>query len=351
MRKNRVLTEARVQTARLNHPTLQPLAWLLLGAMLLVIGNARADSHMRGPEFTGHAYVESMPQAWQQRPIQYAKLPPGTDLAISLDQHLYPALLPLIKGYAQSHKLQIAVEEGTCGISAGALLEKEVDIAGFCCPAGETDRLPGLTYHTLGIASLALLVHPENPVSNVTLRQAQAIYMGEIGNWGVFDSSFNYPIETVARLHCKNRPGHWRLILDNEDLFSPTLREVSTIPDMLNVASSHRAALGYETLYMAQQDGAGRVKTLAIDGVKPEDSEALLAGRYPFYRNYNITTWSDPQLRKPHAAELLAYIYAHFEEVDPVYGLIPASRLRQAGWQFEGDELVASTLHQAKQLH
>lgn len=318
-------------------------AWLLMGLAIFIWSSANADNHRQGPAFSDHTHVEAMPESWQRQPIGYHKLPPETDLAISLDQHLYPALLPLIKQYARQHDLRIAVEEGTCGISAGALLDKEVDIAGFCCPAGETDRLPGLTYHTLGIAALALVVHPDNPVTNVTTKLAQEIYMGKVGNWNALDPTFDKPIQTIARLHCKNRPGHWRLILDNEDQFSPSVREVSTIPDMLSLAGSELGSLGYETLWMAQlhADG-GRVKTLAIDGVSPTDNAALLAARYPFYRNYNISSWSDPGLRKPHAEQLVAFIYQHFNEIDSKYGLISSERLRKAGWQFVGDELVAA---------
>jgi ABC-type phosphate transport system substrate-binding protein len=333
-------------------PLLVLSVWLVMALMMVAWGGASADTHMRGPEFTDHRHLEEMPAGWKQQPIRYAKLPPGTDLAISLDQHLYPALLPLIRQYAQAHQLKVAVEEGTCGISAGALLEKEVDMAGFCCPAGETDRLPGLTYHTLGIASLALLVHPDNPVSNVTLQQAQHMYMGKIGNWKSIDPSFTENIQTIARLHCKNRPGHWRLILENEDMFSPTTREVSTIPDMLSLASSQRASLGYETLYMAgRHAGKEGIKPLSIDGASPEDNSAVIAGDYPFYRTYNITTWGDTRLRKVHAEQLLAYIYEHFDEVDPVYGLIPSKQLRQAGWNFEGNELVASPLQKVQHTH
>ena len=352
MEERKRVTVAQLQRVESFSVITHSLLWMLLGAMLLAWSNVNADSHRRGPEFTDHTHQEAMSALWQQRSIHYAKLPPGTDLAISLDQHLYPALLPLIKQYAQTHKLKVAVEEGTCGISAGALLEKEVDVAGFCCPAGETDRLPGLTYHTLGIASLALLVHPDNPVSNLSLKQAQEMFMGKIGNWKSIDPGFNANIQTIARLHCKNRPGHWRLILENEDMFSPTTREVSTIPDMLSLASTQRASLGYETLYMAARyAGKGGVKTLSIDGASPEDNSALLAGNYPFYRTYNITTWSDPKLRKAHAEQLLAYIYEHFDEVDPVYGLLPSEQLRQAGWKFEGNELIASPRQKAQHTH
>ncbi|QKQ27744.1 substrate-binding domain-containing protein [Candidatus Reidiella endopervernicosa] len=294
-------------------------------------------------EFSDHLHVEKMPVGWEQQPIQYKKMPKDIDLAITLDQHLYPALTPLIERYAKSHALRIAVADGTCGISAGSLLDKRVDIGGFCCPAGEIDRLPGLTYHTLGIAAVALIVHTDNPVADVTLKQARDIYSGSIGSWSNIKPSFNQPIKTIARLHCKNRPGHWRLILDNEDMFSPVTREISTIADMVEITSRQINALGYESLWMASLYGGKRgVKALMIDGVKPSDDAALIGHRYPFYRSYNITTWSAKHLRSAHAEKLVDYIYQNFDQVDAKYGIVAADRLRDAGWQFSGDELIGS---------
>lgn len=317
--------------------------------LLLIWGHVAASPVRQGPAFSDHTRTEAMPDQWVSQPIKYENMPPNIDLAITLDQHLYPALRPLIKQYALKHDLRIAVEEGTCGISAGALLDKKVDMAGFCCPAGETDRLPGLRYHTLGIAALALIVHPDNPVTDISRAQAQDIFRGKIGNWGELTPEFAKPISTIARLHCKNRPGHWRLILDNEDMFSPSAREVSTINDMVSIASSQSASLGYETLWMANlyssNDG---VKALSINGARADNDEALLAADYPFYRTYNISTWSDKKLRKPHAEQLVAFIYDHFEEIDPKYGLIAAPRLREAGWIFAGDELISAPAQTTK---
>lgn len=318
-------------------------AFILLFVVLLFIGGeVLAISVEQGAAFSDHTRTEAMSNQWVGQPINYEKMPANIDLAITLDQHLYPALQPLIKQYALKHELRIAVEEGTCGISAGALLDKKVDVAGFCCPAGETDRLPGLRYHTLGIAALALIVHPDNPLTNITRDQAQDIYRGKIGNWGELVPDFKKTISTIARLHCKNRPGHWRLILDNEDMFSPAVREVSTINDMVSITSAQNSSFGYETLWMANlYSNGGGVKALSINGAKPDNDEALIAANYPFYRTYNISTWSDPNLRKAHAEQIVAYIYEHFGEIDPKYGLIASSRLRDAGWIFVGDELIS----------
>jgi signal transduction histidine kinase len=63
------------------------------------------------------------------------------------------------------------------------LSRKAADIGAFCCAPGITDRLPGLRFHTLGIAAVVLLVHPDNPVDNISIGQAREIFMGETIRW------------------------------------------------------------------------------------------------------------------------------------------------------------------------
>jgi hypothetical protein len=91
-------------------------------------------------ELGGEAFVDpgivwrAVPPDWIHRTISAAAEVRDADLFISLDQQLYPYLLPHIEAYAETHKLTIAANRGTCGISAGLLRRKAVDIGGFCCP-------------------------------------------------------------------------------------------------------------------------------------------------------------------------------------------------------------------------
>ncbi|MCU7834355.1 MAG: substrate-binding domain-containing protein [gamma proteobacterium symbiont of Taylorina sp.] len=310
---------------------------------------AESDVTQSDIAFSDPSQIEAMPEQWQEKPIFYKNLPADTDLAITLDQQLYPALVPLIKEYAKKHHLRIAVSEGTCGISAGALMDKNVDIGGFCCPAGETDRLPGLKYHTLAIAAIALLVHPDNNTINISSAQARNIFSGNIGNWDELNTAEKTPpvnpslsVQPVARLHCKTRPGHWRLILENEDEFSATLDEVATIPDMITHVSRDRQVIGYETLWMTRlyEKQIGRVGLLNINDHSPEDNQAIINGQYPFYRTFNLSSWTSPHLQKQTAKDLVQYIQNNFSRVDAKYAFIPAAQLKKSGWLFSGDELT-----------
>jgi ABC-type phosphate transport system substrate-binding protein len=287
---------------------------------------------------------QSVPSGWIQRAITPEVGAQHADLVISLDQQLYPYLLPLIDEYAKKHGLTIATTKGTCGISAGLLFRKAIDIGGFCCAPAETDRLPGLRFHTLAIAAIALIVHPANPVENVTLAQARGLFRGEISDWSTVidhpNPAVSGSVHPVARLHCKLRPGHWRLLLDNEELFSPDLLDVGAIEDMLRSVAADPQAIGYETLWMVRSQAAGgAVKTLRLNGIDPNDSEALAQGHYPLYRVYNVTTW-EGAAGKPLANELVRYLLDRVEEADSRFFMVPVSRLRTNGWRFEADELV-----------
>ncbi|MBE9562184.1 MAG: substrate-binding domain-containing protein, partial [Proteobacteria bacterium] len=251
---------------------------------------------------------------------------------------LYPALLPFIQEYAKQNKLDIAVQEGTCGTSAKALKDKIADIAGFCCPPSENDRLTGIKFHTLGIGSLALMVNPKNPVNNLTFNQVQKIFQGSIFRWSDVNGSKKM-IQVLGRLHCKQRPGHWRLILDNEDLFSPRMSEVSTIPDMISEIANNPATIGYETLMMSDHyKSKGEIKALSIDSIAPTDDKKLLSGEYPLYRTFNVTTWeSKPNIE---AQKLVKYFIEQIKNVESKYAIVSVQELRAAGWKFKDDEII-----------
>jgi len=296
----------------------------------------------RTPAFSDPDLVAPIDEEWVKEPVEHAPWAKGADVVITLDQHMYPTLLPLIDDFERETGLKVYVSHGTCGISSGMLMRKEADIAGFCCPPAEFDRLPEVEFHTLGIGSLALIVNPSNPVRSVTFEEARDLFAGRIYNWSELKGrgGLERPVLPVARLHCKTRPGHWRFLLDNEDLFSPRLHEVGTIKEMISFVANNEDAIGYESLWMLEQykDEGGAIP-LVIDGISASDDKALLERRYPLYRVYSITSWGGKN-RNRYADRLIKYLLGHLDNLDPKSDLIPPARLREAGWKFKGDELV-----------
>ncbi|MBU0676255.1 MAG: hypothetical protein KJ950_16570 [Proteobacteria bacterium] len=323
-------------------------AGLLLIFMPLIFATICLANHqtLGGPAFSDPNQITETPEGWSTRPLTFDQDQLNYDLVITLDQHLYAALLPPIQAYAQAHNLNISVNDGTCGISYGKLVKKAVDISGFCCPPGSTDRLPGVEFHTLGIAAIAILVNIDNRLSTLSVEQTRDLFMGEIHRWSELEdeqsTSMLYPIiRPVIRPHCKLRPGHWRLLLGEESLFSQESINVGTIEDMISMISEDPRAIGYEVLWNIERYNKGhKIKPLLINELSPTDQQAVIDNRYPFYRTYNLTTWTSPECKKPAAEALVLHLLKMVDLLDPQHGIISPAKLRTAGWVFRRNELV-----------
>ncbi len=321
---------------------LQGAAITVAAALLPMTGWADETRNLGGRAFSDPAEVLPMPDSWIGRAIQR---PEGADLALAIDQQLFPALEPFVRDWAGRNNVKVALLEGTCGIASDGLSGKTADITGMCCPPGPLDRLPGVRYHTIGIGAVALLVNPANPLSQVDLATARQLFGGDIASWSDLPvsgvGSLGKRVSAVARLHCVARPGHWRLLLDNPDLFSQTVVEVPAIADMLRRIATEPGAIGYETLWHVRDKlGDGKVKALRLNGFAPDDDEALARGAYPVYRVFNITSWTTAPAADARATALVQHLVEIAPLIPKVYGFVPASRLRAGGWRFVGDEVV-----------
>ena len=297
--------------------------------------------HSHAAKFSDPAITAPVPDDWESKPIQHQDKYPDADLVISLGQQTHPLFYDLIGDYAKANNLKIVVVEGTCGITSGRLLKKNVDVGAFCCPPGKNDRLPGLKFYSLGIAPIGLIVHPDNPLQNVSSQQAKEIFEGQISQWSEIDPANDKLIKPIGRLHCKTRPGHWRSLLESGDDFSPRLFEVGVIPDMISQVSRNASSIGWETPLMVDfHQKVGDVKVLNIDGHAPSDLEYVLTGKYPLYRSYSLAAWTTKNKTNEAAAKLIAYLQQYIEDKHEEISFIPVSRLRAAGWRFLGEELV-----------
>jgi len=323
------------------------LVLLLLGCLstLTIISPVHAAQDLQGPAFSDPADLTIVPKDWSGKNVRYESNQQNADLVLALGQQTHPIFEKLIEEYAVKNDLKIIVTHGTCGITAGKLLRKKVDIGAYCCPPGKTDRLPGLKFHSLGISPIALIVHPDNPVTNLSLDQARKIFQGQVSNWSelpdLIKNDSSQFIQPVGRLHCKIRPGHWRGLLKNEDLFSSRLNEVGVIPDMISRVGRNPQAIGFEVPLMVRWHASkGKVRMIKIDNHAATDIEYVLSGRYPLYRTYHLTTWDNNRKATLLANKLVLFLRNHIEENYSDYGFIPPSKLKLAGWKFKDDELI-----------
>ncbi|MBF0308945.1 MAG: hypothetical protein HQL56_05405 [Magnetococcales bacterium] len=332
------------------HPTCAVLALALISVTTVQAGQSDIDFAIQGPAFLpGKADPTLVSPQWVKKGITYPEGGGKPDLRIEMDQNLYDALTPIVESYGRDNHLEIRINKGTCGTSSGPLSKKESDMAGFCCPPAPYDRLPGIVFHTVGIVPTVFITHPDNPVTNITFGEVQKIFTGEIREWQELSDAKaagrKGTIRPVARLHCETRPGHWRDILDNKNLFLQQTHFVSSIPDMVDAVAANPDAFGWVSRWVVENPAnKGRIKWLKLDGVDADDAKSVAAGKYIYYKVMNMTTWEGAAANAK-ADRLIEHLLTRFDPAKHASFIVHANVLRQNGWMFEGNELIGKPKH------
>ncbi|GMR21455.1 MAG: hypothetical protein BMS9Abin36_2056 [Gammaproteobacteria bacterium] len=157
-----------------------------------------------------------------------------------------------------------------------------------CCPLGADEvNNEGLVVHDFAIEPIVILVHRDNPVTNLSSSQVRAIFRGDITNWAEVGGA-DKPIVVVTRLHCKQRPGHWKTILPAPALFRKDRLNVRSAAEMVKRVGDFTEAIGH-TGATWNFDDHGGVKVITVDGNAPNAAN-LKAKSYPFYRTLSAVT-------------------------------------------------------------
>jgi hypothetical protein len=187
------------------------------------------------------------------------------------------------------------------------------------------------------------------PAANITGKKLLGLSEGDVcdrvGRWNTLvppSTPYDYPVQPVAFIHCKKRPGHWRLLLDNEDLFAPRLQNVLMIPDIISAVANNKMAVSIAVSYLAHEiyKERGEVRGLQLDTISAADLSALAKGHYPLYRVTSITYWKQGS-HTEEIHKLLAFLDSYIEKNSIKLLFVPASELRKTGWLFKDEELIA----------
>jgi phosphate transport system substrate-binding protein len=141
----------------------------------------------------------------------------------------------------------------------------------------------GLAEFVICHDAIAPIVHPANPVRNLTMEQLRKIFLGEIRNWKEVGGK-DMLITVIIREEGSGTRGAWEDIVHKDIDPVPTLIFVGTGGVRAGVAGDP-AAISYVTI--AAVDGT--VRALKVDGVEPV-AKAVLAGDYKIARPFLFLT-------------------------------------------------------------
>jgi phosphate transport system substrate-binding protein len=188
------------------------------------------------------------------------------------------------------------------GIQAATANEVEIGMSSRALKDEEKEQLEG-RYFDIAKDGLALIVHRENPVKDLTLEEIRSIYTREITNWNQLTCPDGKPgpdrkIHVVSREEGSGTRGAFEeLVMDGEMIHLRTI-VLNTNGGIRQFVAGNRNAIGFVSLGLAQeQDENTRnrlepVQGVSIAGVEPT-FERLFDGTYLLYRPFVFITGSE----------------------------------------------------------
>ena len=170
-----------------------------------------------------------------------------------------------------------AVSEGRCdiGLSSRALKSDEKE--------------SGLTETVLALDGIAIVVSPENPVSDLDVDTIAKIYTGEITNWEDVGGN-DAEIVLIGREAGSGTRDGFESITDTKDACQYR-QELTSTGDVINTVSQNPNAIGYASLSAVGDS----VKALTVGGVAATE-DTVRDGSYVVQRPFVLVTKTGSEL-------------------------------------------------------
>ena len=181
-----------------------------------------------------------------------------------------------------------AVEAGTCdiGLSSRSLKDEE--------------KAAGLTETVLAYDGIAIIVHPDNPVSDLSIDQIAKLYTGEITNWTDVGGK-DTEVVLIGREAASGTRDGFESITGTKDKCQYR-QELTSTGDVITAVSQNPDAIGYASLASIKDS----VKALNVDGVTPSEA-TVKDGSYKVQRPFVLVTVEGKAL-SPAAQSFFDYV-------------------------------------------
>lgn len=170
-----------------------------------------------------------------------------------------------------------AAQEGRCDIGLASRALKE------------SEKESGLTETVLAYDGIAVVVHPDNAVSDLSMEQIADIYTGKITNWNQVGGA-DAEIVLIGREAGSGTRDGFESITGTEEkcLYR---QELTSTGDVITTVSGNPNAIGYASLASIKDT----VKPLTVDGVAASE-DTVKDGSYVVQRPFMLITKSEGDL-------------------------------------------------------
>jgi phosphate transport system substrate-binding protein len=165
--------------------------------------------------------------------------------------------------------------------------------------------------------AVAMIVHPDNPLTQLTLVQVDAVFsstrkrggdaVATWGDLGLKDAWSNLPISPYGRNSASGTYGFFKLAALQRGDFAPTVREQAGSAAVVSAVTYERGAIGYVGVGYAT--GVRVLSLVGDDGVPITPSaDAIRAGTYPLGRSLYLYLNQKPGTRNVPVHAFVSYV-------------------------------------------
>lgn len=219
----------------------------------------------------------------------------------------------------------VTVKKTGSGDGVAALIDGRCDVAmssRFLKPEEFEKAVAAKVYpvaHTVAMDGVCIIVHPSNPVKELTLAQVADIYMGKIKNWKELGGS-DTPIVAISRDTSSGTYEVFHEKVMKKQNMDASVEYVNANPQGHARVKTTPGAIAYVGLGFV--DNA--VKALKIDGVTPS-RKTIAQGTYPVSRPLFLFTNGFPKLGSVVHAFCIYHLTEEGQAIVEAKGFIPVT--------------------------
>lgn len=209
-------------------------------------------------------------------------------------------VLPIGQATAEAYMkknpdVNLSISGGGSGNGIKALIDKTTQIAMSSREMKKEEielaKTKGVNpvMHKVAIDALTPIVHPSNPVSDLTVEQLSLIYQGKIRNWKEVGGK-DMQIVVVSRDTSSGTYESWQEKVLHKEKVSPRAQLQASSGAVVQAISKNRYAIGYVGIGYLNKS----VKAVKVNGVAASAKTAL-DGSFPIARALYMFTDGEPK--------------------------------------------------------
>ncbi len=194
----------------------------------------------------------------------------------------------LAESYAEESGVKVTYNPTGSGSGIKAASEGRCDI-GLSSRDLKDDERQTLNETVVAIDGIAVIVNPENKLSDLSVEQISSIFRGEITGWKEL-GGVDAPIVLIGREAASGTRDGFESITNTADKCKYS-QELTSTGDVIQTIASNPNAIGYASLAAVKES----VKTISVEGVYPS-KETIQDGKYKICRDFMFVTRKDVEL-------------------------------------------------------